>query len=321
HERFGDDELAPVATGLRSNGFDWVHEATIDAPVSERCPLRDEGLGITPWDRGRHLFVRHAGKLARYRADTRDFGDTEIEHVKHELGQVYLDASRKPAPDDFIRDLAPLRRAGLCTGCPAYATCTGMFEAQSSSPFEHADEDLRARLSGLVGDVLELGCGSGRTADALATRVRTGEVRYVAVDPDAEALEELRARLPAAVTRCGAAEDVLQRLPTAVFDHALVLQAWNHLLDPRAVLEGLARVLRPGAVLIVTDDTAFGLARTRSQRVRARSSGARFEHVRNDDAGRAAARVDAVPGFALVERRDVRPTTSTQWLLRYRRTP
>jgi len=85
------------------------------------------------------------------------------------------------------------------------------------------------------------------------------------------------------------------------------------------VIAALARVLRPDAVLIVTDDVAFGLARTRSQQARARASSARFEHHRNDAAAHAAARIDRVPGFALVERRDVGPTTATQWLLRYRR--
>ena len=319
HERFGDAELAPVGEGPRSNAFDWVHEATISAPDRERCPLRDDDLGITPWDPARHLFVRHADKIGRYRADTRDFGDTELHHIKHRLGQVYLDASRKPAPDDFVRDLVPLRRSGLCRGCVAEHGCTGMFEAESESPFERADEDLRARLAGLVGDVLELGCGSGRTAVALAPRMREGQLRYVAVDPDATALATLRSCLPFATTHVGIAEDVLPRLPDAAFDHALVLQAWNHLVDPTAVIAALARVLRPDAVLIVTDDVAFGLARTRSQQARARASRARFEHHRNDAAAHAAARIDRVPGFALVERRDVGPTTATQWLLRYRR--
>lgn len=319
HERFGDGELAPVGEGPRSNAFDWVHEATLAAADDARCPLRDDGLGITPWDPARHLFVRHGGKVARYRSDTRDFGDTEIHAIKHRLGQVYLDASHKPAPDDFVRDLVPLRRSGLCLGCAAYDRCTGMFEPQFESPFERADEDLRARLAGLVGDVLEIGCGSGRTAGALAARMREGELRYTAIEPDADALAILRARLPAATTHVGTAEDVVPELPEAAFDHALVLQAWNHLRDPAAVLAALARVLRPDAVLIVTDDVAFGLARSKAQQMRARSSNARFEHHRNDDAGRAAARIGAVPGFALVERRDVGPTTGTQWLLRYRR--
>jgi SAM-dependent methyltransferase len=289
------------------------------APGSDHCPLRDGRLGITPWDRGRHLFVRHGGKIGRYRTDTRDFGDTEIEAIKHRIAQVYLDASNKPAPDDFAHDLVPLRRSGLCRGCPAERGCTGMFEPEFESPFERADEDLRARLAGLSGDVLELGCGSGRTAGALAARLGRGELRYVAIDPDTAALAKLLARLPGAQTHAGAAEDVLPTLPDSAFDHVLVLQAWNHLRDPAAVVAALARVMRPDAVLIVTDDVPFALARTKAQTARARGSSASFEHWRNDDAARAAARIAAVPGFALVERRDVGPSTATQWLLRYRR--
>jgi hypothetical protein len=62
---------------------------------------------------------------------------------------------------------------------------------------------------------------------------------------------------------------------------------------------------------------AFGLARSPRKTRRAEASHAAFEHYRNDSAADAHRRI-ARPGLTLIERRDVGPGTSTQWLLRYR---
>jgi hypothetical protein len=61
---------------------------------------------------------------------------------------------------------------------------------------------------------------------------------------------------------------------------------------------------------------AFGLVRDKAQAARAETGGAAFEHYRNDDAGRADA-VATKLGFTRLERRDIAPGTSNQWLLRY----
>ncbi|HWB79540.1 MAG TPA: hypothetical protein VG755_31475, partial [Nannocystaceae bacterium] len=88
------------------------------------------------------------------------------------------------------------------------------------------------------------------------------------------------------------------------------------------VVAHAARVLRPGGKLWLADDAPFGLARTRQQTARARSSTRQREHLRNDDAAAAARRVAALNRpLALVVQRDVGPDTSTQWLLCYERTP
>ncbi|MCA9720423.1 MAG: hypothetical protein KC468_37520, partial [Myxococcales bacterium] len=66
------------------------------------------------------------------------------------------------------------------------------------------------------------------------------------------------------------------------------------------------------------DNVAFGLARTRAQTRRGESSAAELEHYRNHDAGEAHA-LASRPALTLLERRDVTPQTSNQWLLRYAR--
>lgn len=314
YEVYGAGELAKIQARPRSNAFHWVYEGLIEAPV-ETCPLRDGPLGVTPWDRGRHLFVRREGRVARFRTESRDFSDAEIEAVKHETGQVYLDVSRKPAPDDFARDLVKLERSALCDGCSERQRCTGMFEARLEDVFSEDDARVRALLGELEGDVLDVGCGEGPYEDVLAPLARGGRIRYAGIDPDEARIATLRTRWPWATLEVGEAETV-NGAHLGRFDHVLVLRSWNHLRDPQAAIERIVDAMKPRATLTVVDNVAFGLARTRAQVDRAERGPARFEHYRNDTA-EDAHRIIARPALRLLERLDVTPTTSNQWLLRY----
>jgi pyruvate-formate lyase-activating enzyme/SAM-dependent methyltransferase len=319
HARHGEGELRPVR-GPRANSFNYTLVGLVQGAgdlSSGTCPLRDGPLGVTPWDRGRDLFVRHDGKLARYRADTRDFDDDEIAAVKHARGQVYLDASRKPAPDDFARDLVPLARAAVCRGCPHHGACTGLHEPVFEDIFSRDDAAVREHLAGLRGDLLDLGCGEAPYLDALAPAVAAGDLRYTGVDPDAARLEQLRARLPAAALHTAVPAD-------GRFDHLTILRSWNHLPDPAAELAALLPRLRPGGSLVIVDNLAFGLARTPAQTRRGETGGAGWEHHRLDGPDEAEAAVDAVAARLAVplvcaDRRDIAPGTSNQWMLRWRR--
>ncbi len=314
--RRGADVLRPVTGGLRGNSFDWVFERIWDGPA-DPCPLRTDGS--TAHDRGRDLFVRHGGKLAVYHAASRDFSDAQLVQTKHTLGQVYLDASRKDAPDDFARDLVPLRRAAECEPCPHRDECTGLYEPQMLDVFSRDDERVRQILATLTGDVLDVGCGEGPYDDLLGPAVQAGRVRYLGLEPDAELAARVRARRGWGQVRAVAAEDF--DAPEQGFDHVLVLRSYNHLTDPRAVLAKLAACLRPGGTLTVVDNVAFGLARMPAQTQRARrSTTARWEHFRNDDAAAAAA-VLADLGLSAVQRIDVAPGTANQWLVQFRRGP
>ncbi len=322
-EAFGADELRPPAPRARSNSFHYVLEALVPTEADPaHCPLRDGAQGVTPWDRGRHLFVRHQGRVARYRTETRDFADVELEHLKHRLGQVYVDVSRKAAPDDFARDLVQLSRSALCTGCSARDACTGLFEPRLEDVFGRDDALVRALLSTLGGRVLDVGCGEGPYDDVLAPLAREGRIAWVGLEPDAAACARLRVRRPWGEVREGTAETAA--LEPASFDHVLVLRSWNHLADPDAALSQLLPALRPGGTITVVDNVAFGLARTPAHARRAERSRAGFEHHRNDDAGAAAAHVAraadalAIP-LDVLERREVGPATSNQWLIRWKR--
>jgi MoaA/NifB/PqqE/SkfB family radical SAM enzyme/SAM-dependent methyltransferase len=312
-DRHGTSELRAVTEGPRSNAFDWTFERTIAAPEGGGCPLLRDGT--TPWDRGRDLFVVHEGRFAHYHADARDFSGDEIAAIKHERGQVYLDASRKPAPDDFPRDLVPLRRSSMCEGCPRRDGCTGMFEAVMDDLFTRDDAEVREIVAGLSGDVLDVGCGEGPYDDLLGPLVRRGDVRYLGLEPDRIAAERVDLRRGWGEIRVGPLETFEAN---AAFDHVLVLRSWNHLHDPDRALDRVVAALRPGGTLTVVDNVAFGLARSPVQTARARASHAAFEHHRNDDAEAAARRLVA-RGLEPLLRRDVGPATSNQWLLRLAR--
>jgi MoaA/NifB/PqqE/SkfB family radical SAM enzyme/SAM-dependent methyltransferase len=323
-EAYGDDVLAPRTDRPRSNSYSFVPERDLARPAGAPCPVRKDGP--SPYDRGRTLFLRLRDRMRLFRTESRDFSDEELLATKERLGQVYLDVSSKLAPDDFAKDLRKLVRARECVACPENARCTGAFEAVRVDVFGRDDARVKALLAGLEGRVLDLGCGEGPYLDALAARVREGAVEYVGVDPDSERLRVLASRHAFALGEGGTsrgrfvaarAEDLDPGL--GAFDHVLVLRSWNHLGDPARALDRALSLLRPGGTLLVVDNVAFGLVRSGPHASRAeRSTDNRFEHHRNDGAPEAAARIERF-GLRLVERHDVGPETSNQWLLRYAR--
>lgn len=314
-DRFGDGMLKRRAQGVRSNSVDFVYEHmhTQSHAEGEACPVWT--ASARPYDRARHVFVRHGSKVGRYRALSRDFDDDELEGMKFGAGQIYLDASRKAAPDDFARDLVKLERSAWCEDCPGKDTCAGMFEPRFEDVFGADDAAVREHLASLRGDVLDLGCGEMPYADALAPSIESGVVRYLGVDPDAEAVAAVRSRLPRAGVVTGTLDDIEGG---ATFDHVLVLRSWNHLPDPEAFSRRVRALLRPGGSLIVVDNVAFGLVRTPAQTRRARRSTAVWEHCRNDDDVRAHAALEH-SGLQLQQRVGIRPEGSNQWMLLYTR--
>ncbi|HEY3499190.1 MAG TPA: radical SAM protein [Polyangiaceae bacterium] len=313
HASFGAAELRPVHDRPRSNSFNYTFEALVTDAHEGPCPLLSDG--VTPWDRARHLFVKNGRRIARFRTQTRDFSDVEVEAIKHAQGQVYLDVSKKAAPDDFARDLVKLEKSTLCAGCSQEPRCTGMFEPVFEDLFTRDEAAVRELIGGLHGDVLDVGCGEGVHEDLFAELATSGRVRYVGLDPDAERIETLRARRPWGELRVGAAEALTD---AGRFDEILVLRSWNHLRDPELALRSFWRALRPGAALTIVDNEAFGLARTARQSSKAESSSSRFEHYRNDGA-EAVRALAGRHGFEELARAVAGPRTSNQWMVRYRK--
>jgi ArsR family transcriptional regulator len=108
-------------------------------------------------------------------------------------------------------------------------------------------------LAGLLDEhwtVGDLGCGTGHVAAALAPFV----ARVIAVDRSNDMLQAARRRLresPTVEVRRGE----LEALPIddATLDAATLMLVLHHTPDPAVVLADVARTLRPGGRLLVTD--------------------------------------------------------------------
>jgi ubiquinone/menaquinone biosynthesis C-methylase UbiE/DNA-binding transcriptional ArsR family regulator len=101
--------------------------------------------------------------------------------------------------------------------------------------------------SWVVGD---LGCGTGHVAAALAPYV----ARVIAVDRSGEMLQAAKRRLrewPNVEVKRGELESL--PIADAALDAATLLLVLHHVADPSAALAEAARVLKPGARLMIAD--------------------------------------------------------------------
>jgi MoaA/NifB/PqqE/SkfB family radical SAM enzyme len=307
--------LRAQESGARSNSYTYVPTRDLMRPKGAPCPVKTDGP--TSYDRGRSLFLRLADRMRLFETRTRDFADVEILHTKDDVGQVYVDVSKKLAPDDFARDLKKLRPSDECEACEERPRCTGAYVPVSDDVFTRDDARVHELLGALDGDVVDIGAGEGTYLQTIAERAKSGSIRYTAIEPDEGRASGLKMRHPWASVRTESAEAM--NLPDDSVDHALVLRSYNHLPSPERVLDRVTRALRVGGSLTIVDNIAFGLLRQREHAANAERGPGIFEHHRNDDAERAHAVAQKFP-LKLVERRDVSHATSNQWLLRYVRT-
>jgi len=303
-----DDPVRPLPAAV-SNQFDVTLSDQSNA-FKSACPQEGQGL-LLPLDGHRpQLFSMPTER-------------TRAAGVRQALqrGQLYLDLSEKARIDDFASELALLRpvHAPHRTGS---GWCIGVWQRAQEQPFAAEEAELRAVLATLSGTVIDVGSGPIHYLRELHKAMQEGILRYIAVEPDRDALLAARRALPQGTHIQGTGEHLPLR--SATVDAVMMLRSFNHLRDPAAALREASRVLRPHGLLVLVDNVLFGLVRSAAQRRRAHAipvSQTPFEHYRNAAAREAVAMLrEATDGQFIVERTtDVEPGRSNQWLVVARR--
>ncbi len=131
------------------------------------------------------------------------------------------------------------------------------------------DDEVEQQLSALiaaepVGDLLDIGTGTGRVLEILADKVE----HAVGVDLSPDMLLLARAKLERARRRnCAVRKGDMHNLPLgeASFDAVTIHQVLHYAERPGKAIAEAARVLRPGGRLFIVDFLAHGLDFLRSE--------------------------------------------------------
>ena len=151
-----------------------------------------------------------------------------------------------------VRDEEPLLALELpvpeVDAVRGYASWAGTYDLLPN-PLIAVEEPAVQRLLGDVpaGRALDAACGTGRHAAFLATRGH----RVAGIDTSAAMLARARHRVPAATLAVGSL--VALPIPSASVDVAVCALALMHLPDLRPAIAELARVVRPGGRIVLSD--------------------------------------------------------------------
>jgi ArsR family transcriptional regulator len=175
-------------------------------------------------------------------------------------------------PDDAVLGLDGQRLAAIRADRAAAAAAYFRKNAARWGELRslHVDEarveaELLRRLPAEgVDDLLDIGTGTGRILELVASRVR----RAIGIDLSRDMLIAARASLHGAgIANCQVRQADMYRLPWSApsFDAVTIHRVLHYAENPARVIAEAARVLRPGGRLIVVDFAPHALERLRSE--------------------------------------------------------
>ena len=210
----------------------------------------------------RHLkLLCEAGLLQRFKEGSWVFHRLSDTGVSAAFARALVDL---PLEDRTIFDADRARLASVRTA--RSATAAEFFRANAADwerirSLHAPDKDVEGAILRVLGpdridSLLDAGTGTGRMLELLAPHIRRG----VGVDTSPEMLAIARDRLErAGAQHCQVRLADIYRLPfrTAAtesgFDAALFHQVLHYLDDPQAAVAEIARVVKPGARLVIVD--------------------------------------------------------------------
>ncbi|MEW2068861.1 class I SAM-dependent methyltransferase [Streptomyces sp. NPDC007346] len=173
------------------------------------------------------------------------------------LGERVAEIRRFAAEEPGVEKLLPDGGAAVSEldATAGYAAWSTVYDSLPSSYIEVEEPIVASILDGVApGSVLDAACGTGRHARVLAGRGH----RVIGVDQSPEMLVKARVNAPEAEFRVGS----LEALPLAddSVDLAVCALAMTHLPELAPGVLELARVVRPGGRIVVTDMHPFVIA-------------------------------------------------------------
>lgn len=163
---------------------------------------------------------------------------------------------------------------GEKTVADGYAEWAAVYDAPNNPVLIAEEPTVRGIVARYpVGDALDAGCGTGRNAEHLAA---VGH-RVVGVDATPEMLEYAKAKVPGARFETGDLNAL--PLPDGAVDLAVCSFALTHCADLGPPVSELARVVRPGGHVVISDAHPFSVTLGAQARYRPADAGRGF--VRN----------------------------------------
>ncbi|WP_436735857.1 class I SAM-dependent methyltransferase [Streptomyces sp. BBFR102] len=179
--------------------------------------------------------------------------DGDDAFLQERVAEIRRFALAEPGAENLLPDGgATVSELDAATGYAAWST---VYDSLPSSYIEVEEPVVASVLDGLApGVALDAACGTGRQTRALT---KWGH-RVIGVDQSPEMLDKARVNAPEAEFRLGN----LEKLPfdDDSVDLAVCSLAMTHLPELAPGAEELARVVRPGGRIVVTDMHPFVIA-------------------------------------------------------------
>lgn len=119
---------------------------------------------------------------------------------------------------------------------------------KAESYFENINMELLAHLPDNPGDILDVGCATGKLGEDIIQMKKPGS--YVGIEVVPSIAEMAKKRLTRVYV--GQAEDVLTRLKRDSFDWVIMADSLEHTIDPWTILEEVNRVLKKEGHLLIS---------------------------------------------------------------------